>query len=1004
MKRFIGIIAFFLLPLCAYTQKVDLNIIKDLEWAKWHFETIEYQNAYTIVSGFFIPGKGGCWVNSSFKEKLIANGREYAIIETTLPVNNEEFHFTTYTEGDTISFEYRFEPILKLETDVELLSENISFRSGKCNIHVLENLEKRYKIYTNRMNYLLSNSEQERLFRYLSLYSKNLVEMNKDSVRLARKILNEVYDPRMIIINSTPQDINSNLDFISQIHYGITGKQISKRESKQLKELCNYAYKMYWNSELHNYEYICINKNRIDEIFYKEEVNSRLYNSIQYIIQEAKDSLHLKHTNNFELNETLRKYGKISPEYLNVLVDVANEQVELDNSVSIKSDSLWKEVEIIANNLYGDSSRIYIESLIYRANAEYKKKSYEKAISLYSKIELLKKKYNNIWQRDYSNKYKKRSEIDNSVTAFKKLFYYPKWALANYFCGNYLEARRLDPGNIYYYLKNMPKKELQDTCSFLYRNNVDQLVYMINAPSALPYSYGDLYSDSWDFLYNDALLEIIPFIAMRTKDPHLIELALNGILISKGYKLYAENYLREKLLSQRDSIGYNMYKQLCGYLKKINRESESHIRKQEEYILGKSIIELKKKLSKHLKSKPIETNDFMISWDKIKSRLMPTDIAIEFLEVPIWPTDSVAYIAISYKKCYEYPKLTILKQGEGKDIFPIDNEEDILSVLEEVWEPLKEEIQDVQNIYFSPFGQLHTLPLENYNFEKNFYRLTSTKELLKSQKSNSMIKQCALYGGLQYNTKLSNLNTHYKRRNENYRGSLNDISIETGMEVDSIAYYLSKKNIEYSIFKGYEGTEESFKSLSYSDVEIIHLSTHGFYWTNSQLKHKDNKSKDYSFMRIGQITNDDEDKAMVRSALLFSDSQNTLNGENRISKEDAVLTAKEIAALYFPKLELVVLSACQTGLGDIDYSEGVLGIQRGFKRAGAKSILMTLRPVNDKATRLFMVEFYKQLLNGNSKMSAFKSAQKYLINYMEEGEKIYNKQEYWTPFVLLDAN
>jgi CHAT domain-containing protein len=97
---------------------------------------------------------------------------------------------------------------------------------------------------------------------------------------------------------------------------------------------------------------------------------------------------------------------------------------------------------------------------------------------------------------------------------------------------------------------------------------------------------------------------------------------------------------------------------------------------------------------------------------------------------------------------------------------------------------------------------------------------------------------------------------------------------------------------------------------------------------------------------------------------------------------------------------LVVLSACQTGLGDISQGEGVFGLQRGFKKAGANSILMSLWEVDDKATQILMTQFYKNWLSGQSKHQSLLSAQKFLRE--TEGGK-YNEPKYWAAFILLDG-
>ena len=109
---------------------------------------------------------------------------------------------------------------------------------------------------------------------------------------------------------------------------------------------------------------------------------------------------------------------------------------------------------------------------------------------------------------------------------------------------------------------------------------------------------------------------------------------------------------------------------------------------------------------------------------------------------------------------------------------------------------------------------------------------------------------------------------------------------------------------------------------------------------------------------------------------------------------------KEIADIDLRGLDLVVLSACQTGLGDIAQGEGIFGLQRGFKKAGANSVLMSLWEVDDKATQILMTQFYKNLLSGQSKRQSLLSAQKFLREI--DGGK-YNTPKYWAAFIMLDG-
>ena len=110
--------------------------------------------------------------------------------------------------------------------------------------------------------------------------------------------------------------------------------------------------------------------------------------------------------------------------------------------------------------------------------------------------------------------------------------------------------------------------------------------------------------------------------------------------------------------------------------------------------------------------------------------------------------------------------------------------------------------------------------------------------------------------------------------------------------------------------------------------------------------------------------------------------------------DDGILTAKEICNLNFQNVNLVVLSACKSGLGEVS-RDGVYGWQRAFKKAGVKSIVMSLWAIDDSVTQDFMIHFYKGLASGLSKAKALLQA-KMLIR-----EK-YPHSNDWAAFVLLD--
>ncbi|MDE7025834.1 MAG: CHAT domain-containing protein, partial [Paramuribaculum sp.] len=288
---------------------------------------------------------------------------------------------------------------------------------------------------------------------------------------------------------------------------------------------------------------------------------------------------------------------------------------------------------------------------------------------------------------------------------------------------------------------------------------------------------------------------------------------------------------------------------------------------------------------------------------------------------------------------------------------------------------------------------------DNWNIE----RLSSTRELLKSRRVPHTTN-AILYGGLDYDLGKNELiaeshqgtchNTHASRS-----GALgiNRYGVEflpgTIAEVNEIAKRFEKKTIQYRTITGKEGTEESFKSIMGQYVDILHLATHGFFWSPEVAE----KRNYVSFLQRKEINSNEED-AMLRSGLLFTGANVALMGEELPEDvEDGVLTAKELSNMNLWNVDLVVMSACESGLGETS-GEGVFGLQRGFKLAGANTLLMSLWKVDDEATKILMTEFYRYYLSGKTKQESLHLAQLTLRNNPEFADP-----KYWAAFILLDA-
>ena len=405
-------------------------------------------------------------------------------------------------------------------------------------------------------------------------------------------------------------------------------------------------------------------------------------------------------------------------------------------------------------------------------------------------------------------------------------------------------------------------------------------------------------------------------------------------------------------------------------------------------------------------------------WQAVRDALSKDDVAIELYNIPIlWGLDSIQtmdgeprYCALILRKDYKYPHIVPLfkeSQLEGldrEDLYETD------SIYNLIWKPLESELRGVKNIYFSADRELHKIGIEyapvsekeNIADRYNLYRLSSTR-VLAENKTKSKKESAVLYGGLKYDLDKDELiaesrSGEYHPASATRAFSSNNTRYGvkylpgTLKEVEEISHNFSKTP---QVITDVAGTEESFKSLAGTSTDIIHLATHGFFWTDEDAK---NRSYVTFLNPNNKAQQSNEDNALMRSGLFFSGANIGLKGESLPDDvEDGVLTALELSNMNLGNVDMVVMSVCQSGLGETS-GEGVFGLQRGFKLAGANTLLMSLWQVDDAATQKLMIEFYRNYLSGKSKQQSLKLAQDNLRQSAE-----YSDPKYWAAFVLLDG-
>ena len=497
-------------------------------------------------------------------------------------------------------------------------------------------------------------------------------------------------------------------------------------------------------------------------------------------------------------------------------------------------------------------------------------------------------------------------------------------------------------------------------------------------------------------------------------------------LFAKGILLNTDIEMRKLILESGDTTLVAKYNNLSTNINIYNKLIKTPVDKR--FINSDSLNNVIQQQEMELAKDSKVYGDFMhnltIKWGDVQKRLGDNDIAIEFLDFPIENTDSTMYVALTIKKGYDSPHMVTLFEEKQLKAIPKEGYYTHTKVSNLVWKPLEAELRDVRNIYFAPSGELHKIGIEyipisnteNISDIYKLHRLSSTRQLAIIQDKPDG-KNTILYGGINYDDKPSFfaldstsvdetvLRSAFSRANVDSLSLRNSFDYLEGtkIEADMIAKDMKQHNVPYVYYCGIDGSEESFKNLNGRRTKTMHIATHGFYYTkseteNSQFARPGIELMVDGFQNTGQFV---EDKAMTRSGLLFSGCNRTFRHEQiPEGEEDGILTAQEIAMLDLRGLDLVVLSACQTGLGDVISGEGVFGLQRGFKKAGANTILMSLNKVDDEATRILMVEFYHNLMSGKTKQQSLIDAQKYL-RQVDNGK--YDKPEYWASFIILDG-
>ncbi|MBQ0090651.1 MAG: CHAT domain-containing protein, partial [Prevotellaceae bacterium] len=488
--------------------------------------------------------------------------------------------------------------------------------------------------------------------------------------------------------------------------------------------------------------------------------------------------------------------------------------------------------------------------------------------------------------------------------------------------------------------------------------------------------YSDLFLSSWDFMSENERSKYWQKMQRQYEylfpsayyHSHDIKRAYDLQLFVKGLLQTSSVTINRSILESGDSSLVSMWNKIKGFYDRI-QILESQGAPAETMRSFRARVEALEKSTIRRSQRYRSINPLLLTWRDVKKALPDQSMAIEFMSVPgdttlycalvLTSTDSLPFMVELFTDKQVEP---LLQQSTSRQY--VDATAQQLSQF--IWGPLLPKMQEVDNVYFAATGLLHQLSFEILPYDAqstmsdrfNMVRLSSTRELVRANPSVKHEK-ATLYGGIQYNGSVAYL-----------PGTL--------LEATTIQRLLTDNHIVATLYTALEAGEQSFKALNTNQPDILHIGTHGFYWPDSTARQKDYFTQWLPTREIdGGLFVRQSINPLDRCGLLLAGAGTALMGHLsslQAGEQDGIVTAKEVSLMDLRNCDLVVLSACETAKGDIT-GEGVFGLQRAFKMAGVQTIIMSLWPVDDKATQMLMTEFYTNWINHHQpKREAFKNA------------------------------
>jgi CHAT domain-containing protein len=538
---------------------------------------------------------------------------------------------------------------------------------------------------------------------------------------------------------------------------------------------------------------------------------------------------------------------------------------------------------------------------------------------------------------------------------------------------------------IYHWKNNAPEKAY-----VLYGEVMEKSLGFVNTyfppmSEAEKTKYWDILSPRFQRFYNFAL-------EISATTPEIVSDLFDYQIATKALLLNSTNKIKQNIISSRDGLlikDYLTWMDQKEQLARLYAYSKSELKAQKINLdsIERATNAMEKSLSERSKEFSAGYSGSRLSYRQIRDLIADNEAVVEIIRVKKFDqvfTDETRYVALILKKGSENPSIKVLDNGHQLETRyakfysnAIQQRVDDSYSYDQYWAPIESELQTTKVVYFSPDGvynqiNLNTLKKPGADYLINRYDLTiigNSKDLIsiKKKKASAPVRSATLLGFPEYGGP--------------------DVTPLPGtkLEIDGIAAILKRSGYQLKLLTEQNATESELKSVK--APELLHIATHGYFLEDVEK----------SPSAFGIHLENANENPLLRSGIMLAGAAKTLSGTRSPSltnNDNGILTAFEAMNMDLAGTQLIVLSACETGLGDVKAGEGVYGLQRAFLVAGAEAMIMSLWKVDDTATQQLMKNFYGNWIKLRNKQKAFKQAQLQLMTQ-------YKDPYYWGAFVMM---